>query len=122
MDKQLYTEAEHKMERELRDCLSKENMNTNDLDVMYKVLDNLKDIATICAMKEQSDYSERRSYDPYYDGMSERRDSRGRYTREGSYEGSYNSYDGDMSERRYSRDELSSKEKEFIRELMKKQR
>lgn len=48
------------------------------VEMMYKVVDIIKDIETIHAMKDAG-YSYASSYD---DGMSYRRDSRGRYSRD----------------------------------------
>lgn len=146
MDKQLYKEAEKLLEKEIRETVDKGSLDMQSLDIMYKVLDNIKDISIICAMKkelEEGEYSERRaSYDDesYARGRGRyaRRDSMGRYSSRDSYEGSYDgSYDGSYGEggsygrssyeRGYSREEdferllrdaTSEKERSLIRQLM----
>lgn len=140
MDKKLYKDAEMKLEREIREINDKQGFTAQDLEIMYKVLDNLKDISIICAMKkeEEEGYSERGSYgyddDSYARGRGRyaQRDSMGRYSSRGSYEG--DSYDGmsnrgsydDSYERGYSshgeldkmmQDAKSEKERDLIRQL-----
>ena len=140
MDKKLYKDAEMKLEREIREINDKQGFTAQDLEIMYKVLDNLKDISIICAMKkeEEEGYSERGSCgyddDSYARGRGRyaQRDSMGRYSSRGSYEG--DSYDGmsnrgsydDSYERGYSshgeldkmmQDAKSEKERDLIRQL-----
>lgn len=70
--------------------------STTDLDTVWKLIDAYKNLLKIDMLQEASEYSEN-------DGYSERRrrDSRGRYSREGGG----NSYDDGSSYRRgYSRD------------------
>ena len=106
--------------------IERENRPSQSLgDVMYKVLDNIKDISIICAMKkEEDDYSERYMYDD--DSYARGRYSRRGYAHRGSYEGSYDDSYGRGSYRGYSRteelenmlrDAKTEKERELIRQL-----
>ena len=143
MDKQLYKDLERMLEKEIRETVDKGSLDMQSLEVTYKVLDNIKDISIICAMKreEEEGYSERRSmsYDDEMSyargrGRNARRDSMGRYASRGygyeSYDesnnGSYDSYDRSY-DRGYSRDEdyermmreaKTDKERDLIRQLM----
>ena len=137
MDKSLYRKAEKLLEKEIREQVEKDSLDMQSLEVMYKVLDNIKDITIICAMKreeEESEYSERMYYDDESyargRGRSARRDSMGRYSNRGSYDdGSYD-YDGSYRrgsyERGYSNDmdydrmmseAKTEKERDLIRQL-----
>lgn len=105
-------ETQDKMEDELRSICHKEEITPMDLDNIYKIVDIIKDVTTIEAMRkaEQDGYSGEgmsnysRGWDVDY-SYARGRDSRGRYTsRDGrSYEGSYEnsnrgrSYEGDYS-------------------------
>lgn len=144
MNKEIYLAAERKMEKEVDEIVSKDHLSVDDLELLYKLLDNLKDISIICAMKEETEggYSERRyTYDDESyargRGRGARRDSMGRYASEGSYErGSYesygrDSYGRDSYERGYSSDEQLDKmmqnakterERELIRQLKEVQK
>ena len=99
---------------ELNECVKKDELSTSSLDIIDKLTHSIKSIDTIIAM-EEADYSYEGggSYNSYARGRGRnaKRDSRGRYARDGrsyddmSYDGnSYysrrgrNSYDG------YSRD------------------
>ncbi len=91
-----------KMEDELKQICKKEPLTKEDVELVYKMIDILKDITTIDAMNKpenegwaqdysgeySNNYGYRRSYD---DGSYRRgRDSMGRYTsRDDSYRGSY---------------------------------
>lgn len=122
----LYRDAKKILEREIKDIVERGELDPGSLDVMYKVLDNIKDISIICAMKaEEDEYSERYMYD---DDMAY---ARGGYSRRGgrrgSYDGSYDSYGRNSYARRYSRDDeleqmmreaKTEKERELIRQLM----
>ena len=127
----LYKEAERLLEREVQEIVEKGSLDMSTLDVLYKVVDEIKDIQIICAMKreEEGGYSERvRSYDDesYARGRSyARRDSMGRYSGRESYDDPYGSYDR-YSSRGYSRDDeldrmmqeaKTEKEKDLIRQL-----
>lgn len=132
----LYRDCTKLLEKEIKEVVERGEIDPGSLDVMYKVLDNIKDISIICAMKkEEEEYSERQSSYMYDDDMSSYR--RGRYSRRrGSYDGSYgeNSYDGSYdgsygrgSYRGYSRTEelenmmreaKTEKERELIRQLI----
>lgn len=70
--------------------------STSDLDTVWKLIDAYKNLLKIDMLQEASEYSEN-------DGYSERRrrDSRGRYSREG---GGHNYDDGSSYRRGYSRD------------------
>lgn len=135
MDKSLYRKAEKLLEKEIREQVEKDSLDMQSLEVMYKVLDNIKDITIICAMKreeEDAEYSERMYYDDESyargRGRNARRDSMGRYSSRGSYEdGSYDGdsyrrgsygYSNDMDYDRLMSDAKSEKERELIRQLM----
>lgn len=102
MNKELYKSAEMKLEREIREIVDKPGFTTQDLDIMYKLLDNVKDITIICAMKEESEkgYSERRYMYDDDSSYARRRDSMGRYSSDdgrSSYERGYSEYDRMMN-------------------------
>ena len=147
MDKKLYRDAEKLMEKEIRDIVERGELDPGSLDVFVKVIDNLKDISIVCAMKKEAEmdeeYAER--YASMYEndaayargrGRGARRDSRGRYASRYDYDGQYDGqyegqYEGgrsyDYSGRRgYSRDDeldkmmseaKTEKERELIRQL-----
>lgn len=142
MDKKLYKEAEKLMEKEIRDIVDRGELDPGSLDVFAKVIDNIKDISIVCAMKREAEmeeeYSERYNYgydDAAYArgrGRNARRDSMGRYASRYNYDGSYDGqYDDgrsyDYSGRRgYSRDDeldkmmseaKTEKERDLIRQL-----
>ena len=70
MNKELYRSAEMKLEREIREIVEKPGFSTQDLDIMYKLLDNVKDITIICAMKEESEKTNSDSRYVMYDDDS----------------------------------------------------
>lgn len=120
----VYHDIKDMLERELEQIADKRELTSNNLEVMDKVVDIIKDIETICAMREYSDDGYSGSY-PYYmydDGMSgargrgryAKRDSMGRYSSDGGYSGRY-----DRDIRGYSRDD--SKE-HMISELERMER
>lgn len=125
----LYRDATKLLEKEIKEVVERGEIDPGSLDVMYKVLDNIKDISIICAMKkEEDDYSERYMYDDDSSYARGRYSRRG-YANRGSYDGSYDSYDsyGRGSYRGYSRteelenmlrDAKTEKERELIRQLM----
>lgn len=103
----VYYEIKDMLEKELEQIADKRELTSNSLDVMDKVVDIIKDIETICAMREASEegYS---SYYPHYmyddgmDGQSYAR-GRGRYAKRdsmGRYASEYRGMDG-----RYSRED-----------------
>ena len=92
--KVLYS-IEDKIEDELKRICAKPDMSQSDLENIYKMVDIIKDVSTIEAMKDAG-YSQanvRMSYDDpsmsygRYDGYSERRgrDAMGRYTSRDGY-------------------------------------
>lgn len=106
---------------ELYEIGEKGKLSPGDIDIVYKLASSVKNINKNEMLEEQSEYSERRGYsrdgewmargeygNSYEGGSSgsRRRDSRGRYSRDGgSYEGGGSSYEGGSSSRRgYSRD------------------
>lgn len=110
MNKRLYKEAERLLENEIKETVESGSLDQQKLEVMYKVLDNIKDITIICAMKkelEEDEYSERM----YYDDESYAR-GRGRSSRRRPYDNSYDDYSRMMSEAQ------SEKERDLIRQLM----
>lgn len=129
----MYDDAKRLLEKEVTEITQKGELSPSSLDVMDKAIDILKDIETICAMKEEyGDYSERMPY--MYDDMSyargrgryAKRDSMGRYASyDGSYDGSYDAYG--RYNRGYSRDDdyermmreaQTEKERDLIRQLI----
>lgn len=133
MDKKLYKEADKLFEKELREIVDRGEIDPGSLELTYKILDNIKDISIICAMKkeaeEDEEYSERRYM--YDDDMSYARGrgySRRRYSSRYDYDGQYddggNSYER-YSRRGYSRDDeldrmMSEAKTEQERELIRK--
>lgn len=123
--KRVYEDAKKMLEREIEEITRKGNIGMDDISLLDKLLDNLKDISIICSMEDEG-YSEGESY-------ARRRDSMGRYASRsydsygnGSYRGSYGDsyrgsyedgysghedYDKMMSEAR------TEKERELIRQL-----
>lgn len=97
MDK-VYEDSKRWLEREIQEIIQKGNMATSeDVKVMSMLIDNLKDISIIEAMEEEG-YSERYDSDvSYARGRGYHRDSKGRYTRYGSYDvvpyDNYRTYD-----------------------------
>ena len=101
--------------------LTERGVNPRDLEPLYYMIEIMKGVLKIAVLEEELDggYSQRRGYrttDGMYPmdggGYSERRDSRGRYSRDSGE--SYNSYDSGNSYARrgghyvrghYSRDE-----------------
>lgn len=103
-----------KMEDELKQICKKEPLTKEDVELVYKMIDILKDITTIDAMNKpenegwahdySGDYSNTYGYRRSYDDGSYRRgrDSMGRYTsRDDSYRGSY-----EDSYSRHSKEEM----------------
>lgn len=124
------------LEKEIQEITQKGNISMDDLMILDKVLDNLKDITIICSKPEDGEYSERGSNDSY----ARRRDSMGRYSRDsynsnrGSYDDSYddsyrgssrnsyrgsyeNGYSGHEDYDRMMSEAKTEKERELIRQL-----
>ena len=120
----VYEDSKRMLEREVQEITQKGAVSVEDIAMMSKLLDNLKDISIICAMEEEG-YSERMMYDSDASyasyargrGSQANRDSMGRYSSRGynygsydgggsyrdggsSYRGSYAGYDMRQSERR----------------------
>lgn len=111
----VYDDSKRMLQREMQEIANKGTMSREDLTNLKDILDNLKDISIICAMEEESGYSERNMYDSDASyargrGSQANRDSMGRYSSRGynygaydgsSYRGSYdNGYDMRQSEMR----------------------
>lgn len=81
--KELY-ELKEKLCNELEEYARKQEMGAGDLEVIHKLTDTIKNIDKICMLEEEG-YSE----DGYGGGSSyaRRRDSRGRYSRDGGRDG-----------------------------------
>ena len=106
----VYYDIKDMLERELEQIADKRELTSNNLEIMDKVVDIIKDIDIICGMKreEEEGYSNMMPYYMYDDGMDggysnargrgryAKRDSMGRYSSEdgysgrGYYDGSYN--------------------------------
>ena len=131
----IYEDSKKILEKEIENINSKGELSPNTLEVMYKVVDILKDIETICAMKEENEYSERMMYG---EDASYARGRRGRrYSRDysGVYDervydspysrGSYNSYGEDSYDgsyaRRYSREDEHEQFEKMLREAKTEQ-
>lgn len=91
MQEQLCKELEKKAQSGIK--------STADLDTVWKLIDSYKNLLKIDMLQEASEYSDYSRDEGYSERR--RRDSRGRYSREGGG----HSYEGDSSYRRgYSRD------------------
>lgn len=102
----VYEDTKEMLKREMQDIASKNAITMEDLKALGEITDNLKDISIICAMEEESGYSERMMYDSDASyargrGSNANRDSRGRYTSRGygsydnvPYDNVRNTYDG----------------------------
>ena len=116
---------------ELEEIAKKKELTTNSLEVLYKGVDILKDIATIHAMEQE--YPEHEGYSqgfygryPYYmydeaptHSYARKRDSMGRYSKD--YEPHHDGYSRDSmkDELRMMMDRASSdREREAIRKAM----
>lgn len=91
----IYEETKKMLEREVQEIANRGVASVDDITIMSKLLDNLKDISVICAMEEEG-YSERMTYDSDVSyargrGSQANRDSMGRYSSRGY---NYGSYDG----------------------------
>jgi len=99
----VYYDIKDMLEKELGQIADKRELTSNNLEVMSKAVDVIKDIDIICGMKreEEEGYSEMMPYYMYDDGSSyargrgryAKRDSMGRYSSEGGYSGR-GSYEG----------------------------
>lgn len=114
----VYYDIKEMLEKELEQIADKRELTSNNLEITGKMVDIIKDIETICAMKEASEegYSEMMPYYMYDDGMDgtsyargrgrfAKRDSMGRYSSESGYSnrGSYDSYNRGGSYDSYAR-------------------
>lgn len=109
----VYEDAKQMLEREVQDIAIRGAVSVEDIALMSKLLDNLKDISIIRAMEEEG-YSGRMMYDSDASyargrGSQANRDSMGRYSSRGynygsydgnSYRGSYDGYDMRVGEMR----------------------
>jgi len=101
----VYEDSKRVLEREMQEIANKGTMSKDDLMNLGEILDNLKDISIICAMEEESGYSERMMYDSDASyargrGSQANRDSMGRYSSRGYNYGSYDGYDMRQGEMR----------------------
>lgn len=100
----VYEDSKRMLQREMQEIANKGAISKEDLTNLGEILDNLKDISIICAMDEESGYSERNMYDSDASyargrGSQANRDSMGRYSSRGyNYGGAYDggSYGYDM--------------------------
>lgn len=123
---------------ELEEIAKKNELTTNSLDVIYKSIDVIKDIATVEAMEQEYGYSQdgySGNYYPRYPmyayddgnsyargrGSNAKRDSMGRYSNEGrSYDYSRDGYSGDTKEelQRIMNSAQNDREREAIRKAL----
>lgn len=89
--KSLY-DLKEKLNEELDDIARKPELSAGDLETVHKLTDTIKNIDKICMLEDEEGYSrdgKRMIYDDYRNGSSyarRKRDSMGRYSREGSKE------------------------------------
>lgn len=89
--KSLY-DLKEKLNEELDDIARKPELSAGDLETVHKLTDTIKNIDKICMIEDEEGYSrdsKRMIYDDYRNGSSyagRKRDSMGRYSREGSKE------------------------------------
>jgi hypothetical protein len=112
----MYEQIKDMLCDELEGIAKKKELTSSSLDVIYRSVDILKDLATIKAM-EQEYPDEGYSKDGYSQGYSQgyfnrmpiyaydgdmsyarKRDSMGRYSRDGHYDGRSYDYSGDTKE------------------------
>lgn len=125
---------------ELEQIAKKKELTTNSLEVLYKGVDIIKDLATIRAMEQEypeEGYSRDGGYSqgyyeriPYYmydngssyaRGRNAKRDSMGRYSSDGrSYDYSRDGYSGDTKEelQRLMNNAQNDREREAIRKAL----
>lgn len=107
----VYYDIKDMLEKELGQIADKRELTSNNLEIMDKMVDIIKDIETICAMKEASEdgYSEMMPHYMYDDGMSYARGRRGNVKRDsmGRYSSDMDGYSGryDRGMRGYSRED-----------------
>lgn len=109
MGKAMY-ELREMLNDELNKIAKTGDINPTKLELVDKLTHSIKSIDTICAMEEQygdDDYSYEGGYSGARGrGRNARRDSMGRYSREGnSYEGGSSYRSGNSYRRGYSRDD-----------------
>lgn len=85
--KALY-ELKEKLHEELDEIARKPDMSAGDLETVHKLTDSIKNIDKICMLEEgySDDGYSRETYDDRHSGVRRRRDSMGRYSRDGSKE------------------------------------
>lgn len=89
--KSLY-DLKEKLNEELDDIARKPELSAGDLETVHKLTDTIKNIDKICMLEDEEGYSrdgKRMIYDDYRNDSSyagRKRDSMGRYSREGSKE------------------------------------
>lgn len=90
--KALY-DLKEKLRDELDEIARKPDMSAGDLETVHKLTDSIKNIDKICMLEEsgysEDGYSRDRNWEAYGKGTSyagRRRDSNGRYSRDGSRE------------------------------------
>lgn len=87
--KALY-DLKEKLNEELKEIARKPEMGAGDLELIHKLTDTIKNIDKICALEEDGGYSQAGDTEmgEYGRGNSyrgRRRDSMGRYSRDGGY-------------------------------------
>lgn len=98
------------------DTVKEGRLKMGELEALNMLTDTVKNVDKICMLEEEGGYSEAIDGDGYGMGFSyanRRRDSRGRYSRDGGMDGRYSSRRG-----RYSRDDGRSEMMEHLEMAM----
>lgn len=121
--KALY-ELKEKFEMELEELARKGELGAGDLELAHKLTDTIKNIDKICALEEDGGYSEAGDYEggAYGRGSSYRgrkRDSMGRYSRDGRMDG-YSHHNARESMMELAREMMENTSSERAREAIRR--
>jgi len=103
-----YYEAKEMLERELDNLIKQGEINNSNLEIIDTLLESIKNTCKIIMYEEYSE--DGYSYDDGYSnargrGRNAKRDSMGRYAREGGYSNEYSNEGGYSNRRGYSRED-----------------
>ena len=124
--KALY-ELKDKLQDELDEIARKPEMSAGDLETVHKLTDTIKNIDKICALEEDGGYSEAGDWEAdmrgtYGRGSSYRgrkRDSMGRYSRDGSMYSRHDAKEAMIEQAREMMENATTdREREAIRRFM----